>query len=257
MIYDCFTFFNELDLLEIRLNELNDVVDYFVLVEGAHTYQNKPKPFYYLENVNRFEKFNNKIIRIEIGANSFSGNAWENEFMSMGYILNGLTTANDDDFIIIGDVDEIPKKESVITAIEYKNKPCCIVTKFHYFYLNTLYWLNTHDNCNWLGSVITNYSKIDKSNPYKYIRLDRNNYEKIYGGWHYSSLGNAKNALEKINSYAHTEFSNLSEEFLQKRIDNLDDMFGRSDVGFHSFENVEDLPEYVQENINKFSKYIR
>ena len=56
-IYDCFTFFNELDLLEIRLNELNDVVDYFVIVEGKKTFQNNPKPLFLLENIDRFKKF--------------------------------------------------------------------------------------------------------------------------------------------------------------------------------------------------------
>jgi beta-1,4-mannosyl-glycoprotein beta-1,4-N-acetylglucosaminyltransferase len=62
-VYDCFTFFNELDLLEIRLNELNDVVDYFVLVESKRSFQNKPKECHYLNNKDRFEKFNHKIIQ--------------------------------------------------------------------------------------------------------------------------------------------------------------------------------------------------
>lgn len=50
MIYDCFTFFNELNLLEIRLNILNDVVDKFVLVEATKTFSGKDKPLYYEQN---------------------------------------------------------------------------------------------------------------------------------------------------------------------------------------------------------------
>ena len=56
-IYDCFTFYNELDLLEIRLNELNDVVDGFILVEAEQSHQNKSKPLFFQDNKNRYEKF--------------------------------------------------------------------------------------------------------------------------------------------------------------------------------------------------------
>ena len=61
-IFDCFRFFNELELLEIRLNLLNEVVDYFVLTESPYTISGNEKPLYYLENKERFEKFNHKII---------------------------------------------------------------------------------------------------------------------------------------------------------------------------------------------------
>lgn len=64
MIYDCFTFFNELELLELRLHELADVVDKFVLVEATKTHSNKSKPLYYWENRSRFGEFHDKIIHI-------------------------------------------------------------------------------------------------------------------------------------------------------------------------------------------------
>ena len=63
-VYDCFPFFNELELLEVRLGELYDHVDKFVIVECTETYRGKPKPLYYAENKNRFEKFSDKIIHI-------------------------------------------------------------------------------------------------------------------------------------------------------------------------------------------------
>ena len=64
MIYDCFTFFNELDILEIRLNELNQVVDKFVLVEANRTFTNQKKPLYFQENKTRYQQFLPKIINI-------------------------------------------------------------------------------------------------------------------------------------------------------------------------------------------------
>ena len=99
-VYDCFTFFNELDLLEIRLNELDDVVDYFVLVESKRSFQNKPKECLYLDNKNRFKKFNHKIIRLEIPENLFNENSWHNEKLSWNYVINGLVAANSLDLIL-------------------------------------------------------------------------------------------------------------------------------------------------------------
>jgi beta-1,4-mannosyl-glycoprotein beta-1,4-N-acetylglucosaminyltransferase len=66
MIFDCFIFFNEFELLEIRLNELNDVVDKFVLVEATKTHQGKDKPLYFEENKKRFSDFSNKMIHIAV-----------------------------------------------------------------------------------------------------------------------------------------------------------------------------------------------
>ena len=113
-VYDCFTFFNELDLLEIRLNELNDVVDYFVLVESKRSFQNKQKSCYYLDNLDRFSKFNHKIIRLEIPEDKFNNNSWDNEKLSWNYIITALDNAKSEDIIMISALDEIPKKETII-----------------------------------------------------------------------------------------------------------------------------------------------
>ena len=61
-VFDVFPFFNELDLLEIRLNVLDPYVDFFVLSEGTKDFQGSDKVLYYKENKDRFEKFNHKII---------------------------------------------------------------------------------------------------------------------------------------------------------------------------------------------------
>ena len=66
MVYDCFIFFNEIDLLEIRLNELNNVVDKFVIIEANKTFQNHHKPYYFEENKERFSQFSSKIIHIKL-----------------------------------------------------------------------------------------------------------------------------------------------------------------------------------------------
>ena len=72
MIYDCFPFFNELDLLEIRLNELSGVVDRFVLSEAELTHNGDRKPLYFNEHKDRFAKFADKIIHIIVRKDGFS-----------------------------------------------------------------------------------------------------------------------------------------------------------------------------------------
>jgi len=111
-IYDCFTFFNELDLLKIRLNELNDVVDYFVIVEATKTQTGIPKKLYFNENKDRYKSFNKKIIHIIVKdmPNIKTNSSWVLENYQRNQILRGLVDCNDNDIILISDLDEIPNK---------------------------------------------------------------------------------------------------------------------------------------------------
>ncbi|MGN1154117.1 MAG: hypothetical protein ACI4S3_08815 [Candidatus Gastranaerophilaceae bacterium] len=95
MIYDCFTFFNELDLLEIRLNILNDVVDKFVLVEATKTFTGQDKPLYYNDNKEKFSAFNAKIIHVVVDDYPSIGleTAWGYENWQRNCISRGLNNA--------------------------------------------------------------------------------------------------------------------------------------------------------------------
>lgn len=255
-IYDCFTFFNELDLLEIRLNELDSIVDYFVIVEGSKTFQNNTKPFYFLENEKQFANFKHKIIRLEIPDTNFSSDSWENEKMSWNYIKNALTDLSENDIVIISALDEIPESK-VLNDILMLNLqlPICMENEFLYYYLNTRYTTNGIDSA-WLGSYITKYKNLNKDNIYSFTS-ERQSISRIRGGWHFSFLGNEKNVYTKTNSYAHSEFNHFTEEQFKKRIETLTDPLGRDYVNFHSYMPIDKLPKYVQDNLEKYNKYIR
>src|SRR6266446_2702387 len=137
MIYDCFTFFNELELLEIRLNELDNVVDKFVLVEGTVTFTNQPKELFFKDNSHLFKKFLPKIIHIIVNdsPNVFA-NPWLIEEYQFNSILKGLTKAKKNDTILLSCVDEIPNADVIL---RYKNKPAdhkILLQKRSYYYLN-------------------------------------------------------------------------------------------------------------------------
>lgn len=108
MTYDCFTFFNELDLLEIRLNVLKDVVDRFVIVEAGETHTGKPKPFYFEENRARYAAFSDRIVYLKIAKFPEGHNAWWNENYQRNFLIEGLKDARDEDDVLISDLDEIP-----------------------------------------------------------------------------------------------------------------------------------------------------
>ena len=260
-VYDCFTFFNELDLLEIRLNELDDVVDYFVLVESKRSFQNKPKECHYLNNKDRFEKFNHKIIRLEVTENLFNENTRQNEINCWNYIITGLIAAKNNDIIMIGALDEIPKSE-IINNIKIDHKfPICVTMNLYYYYMNTCF-LHDFNKTEWHGTYITTFESLGKNNIYYSCigdglcsRIYCQNH--IYGGWHYSSLGDEKNQKLKTINFGHDTCNHLTEEFFKERIEKLEDPFGRTnEQKLHSIETLDHLPIYVQENIEKFKKLI-
>src|SRR5579863_8430750 len=109
MIYDCFTFFNELELLELRLNELAGVVDRFVIVEATKTHSGKPKPLHYRDNQARISRFHSQIIHVIVDDMPVSDDAWTLENFQRNCIVRGLTGCRPDDFILISDLDELPR----------------------------------------------------------------------------------------------------------------------------------------------------
>lgn len=122
-VYDCFTFYNELELLELRLKVMNDVVDYFVIVELDVTHRNEPKPFILADNFDRYKEYKDKIIHLkesciidydptmqyEIDGHQEGDRSIEN--YQRNCIMHGLNHCRPDDIIIVSDLDEIPNPD--------------------------------------------------------------------------------------------------------------------------------------------------
>ena len=137
MIHDCIILFNELDLLELRLNTLNEVVDHFVIAEAECSHQNKPKPLYFQENRERFKKFEDKITYIVVPAEEFTDDSWANERHQTESTFKGIESADPKDTILLGFLDEIPDPKDVK---EYHSSERGLVSnrqKFYIYYLNT------------------------------------------------------------------------------------------------------------------------
>lgn len=226
MLIDSFTFYNELDILEFRLNELNDVVDKFILVESTKTYTGNEKPLFFKENKERFQQYLDRIIHIVV-EDFDSDDAWSNEFMQRKTIHKGISQLGlqVSDLIMISDVDEIPNSQT-LELIKLNGIPDVIHSLEQDMYY---YNLSCKFDGKWYLSKICTYSTYLTTNDPQYIRTSPSTI--IHnGGWHLSYFGDIEFIKNKIRNFAHQEYNTtefLDDEHLTQSIKNGKDLYKR------------------------------
>ena len=282
MIYDCFSFFNELDLLEIRLNTLKDVVDRFVLVESTLTHTGKPKPLYYAENKSRFADFNDRITHIVVDDfplvrpdTSEREQAWVRENTQRNAIVRGLKDAKPDDILIIADLDEIPNPDVVLDVAKTitTEKRVNLFLRSYAYYLNffnasepewpcgpqLLTWRCFNSPATYEGATyyetVLSYANAEIPAASLIRALPRVNVTRN-AGWHFTSVGGITAIQKKLQSFAHTEYELIGNdpEAIEKRIRSGKGLFG-DDCFFAEPTNLY-LPKYIQENQGRFKNLI-
>jgi beta-1,4-mannosyl-glycoprotein beta-1,4-N-acetylglucosaminyltransferase len=236
-IYDCFIFNNELDLLLLRFETLYDVVDRFVIVEATSTHQRKPKPLYFRDNLDKFNKYLHKITHIvcefppELNPNA--GNDveagelyWQIERYQRNKIMDGLTECNDNDIILISDLDEIPNPEVIKN---YKSGDGIKSLEMDLFYYN----LNCKAQGKWCEAKIAPFCTVRALSPcgLRYTQAERI----LNAGNHCSYFGGVDSIIEKINNTAHREYNTdyfKNPERIKKCIENCEDIFERPNEKF-------------------------
>lgn len=213
-IYDCFTFYNEFELLELRLKELYHHVDHFVIVEANRTFQNAEKPFYFTEQMEdlRWKKYSDKIILVQVPNMPVDADAWGRERWQRDAILHGLAGAEPDDIIMIGDADEIPR----IETIEHLRTSDRSIWGFRMPLFNFRYnYMLINQDCYSVWSGAVRKKLLTSAEDFRRMRHALNDFE--YGakdamleiiehaGWHFTYLGNEEFARAKIQSFAHSE----------------------------------------------------
>jgi len=246
-------FFNELDLLEIRLNELNDVVDKFVLVESTKTHSNKSKPLCFQDNRERFTNFLNKIIHIVVDEYPDCNDSWAMENYQRDVIIKTLKEyCNDEDVVIISDLDEIPRVDLVK---KYKDADGITVfeQKLYTFYFN---YLNATEPDWKRGTRLLKFKEIgDKT--LTDIRMADGNYIKN-AGWHFTYLGGIDMVKYKIKSFAHQEYNNdyyMNNKRLITLITDGVDIFERG-YKYKTVNIDNSFPEYIVKNKEKYEYLI-
>jgi beta-1,4-mannosyl-glycoprotein beta-1,4-N-acetylglucosaminyltransferase len=216
-------FFNELDVLELRLNELNEYVDYFVIIESQKTHSGIDKDLHYQNNTDRFKSFEDKIIYVviedlpdklplhitDIDLNWYRENFQRNQIKTALMQLD----LSDRDIVLISDVDEIP---------DLSNLNLNQIVPSDDFITCEQRWFNwsfdwEFENKFWPGTQITKWSYLNKTTPQN-IRNQRYDVTKIISdglcGWHLSWFGENDKIFSKLNSFAHQEIEIVDENIL-------------------------------------------
>lgn len=252
-IYDCFTFYNELDLLDIRLQDLYDKVDYFVIVESNQTFTNRPKPFIYEENASRYAQYADKIRHIRHISSSDS-NPWVNETNQRNAIMQGVADAGPDDVIIVSDADEIPRPIAV-DLLKVNDAPvfgfrmALFNFKFNYMRITP----GEYD----FWAMAARKSVMDHVTPdqLRAARFGTGFAEIPHGGWHFGYLGDKSHLQDKARSFSHQEVNRP--EFLEQI--NIEQSIAERKEWDRTQPNryeIVALDSYFPESVKRYPKFI-
>ena len=264
-IYDCFQYFNEDHIVDLRLNILNKYVDYFVISESTKTHQGKTKKLNF--DIKNFSNFQSKIIYLvadydkKINFVNHTGGESPIEQHQRNFLIEGIKNANDEDTIILSDSDEIPDLTK-LNQIKKKKKYIAFSQKMFMYKLN----IQNVNESNWIGSKIVKKKYLKsmqelrnlKFKKYPFWRIDKVNQQIIKGGWHFSFLHHTDEIIEKIKSYSHGEFNKpdlIEKNLIEEKIKNNKDIFNRG-YKLQKIKIDKNFPKYIRENLRKLDKWI-
>ena len=277
MIYDCFQFFNELDMLKIRLNVMSPIVDKFVISEATETFSGLKKPLYYEENKEMFAEFADKIIHVVVD-DTPEGYTHDRDTFQKNAVTRGLKDCTDEDIIIFSDLDEIPNPEKIKEILKdfQEDKIYHFAQRLFYCYLNMeevsgnlLSYAGEFEGVErkkWIGSKMCSYKLLREQNlqlgELRFPERKEIGIRVEDGGWHFGYMGGhgekdiKKRVQEKVISAAHQEYN--SKHVLNQVTDQIKDgkdIFGR-DAKFIRCEIDESFPCYIREHQEELSYLI-
>ena len=289
MIIDSFLFFQELDLLEIRLEYLYPVVDKFIIIEAGQSFKGNPKDYIFEQNFKRYHKYLDKIIyhKIEDFHTSYNGLI---DFLEKSnskiykkishfiekhdyYDKNNLTyildsyhrecihialdkNCKDEDIILLSDLDEIPSFE-IVKILKRNNR----IKELSVFVQHEFqYYLNNYAKNNWFGTIVSPY-KIIKEYSLNRLRKNSGRLKVISNsGYHFTSIGNKKSIINKIENWGHQEFNHkIIIDNIEENIKNGKDIFYRLKINKNKIINIDKsiiIDERMTKILLKFEKLI-
>lgn len=283
-VYDVFMFFNEVDLLEIRLNTLNELVDKFIITEANTTQMGEPHELCFLKEKDRFAQFSDKIVYNVVDTASLSFDSqWEREIYQKNHTIPENLQIRDEDIIIFSDLDEIPNPDKVKEVISLfdDNVIYHFAQRMFYFYVN--YEDISHQllaSCGefseisasekrWLGTKMCSYKILKRYTAdglRQKERLDNRAIRIADGGWHFSYMGGSSQAAldrirEKLKAFSHAtdlnKFRYKNAVIIWWKIKRGKDLFGRK-AQFKKVEMKElEYPDFLIKNQGKYEHLIK
>ena len=269
-VYDLFLISNELDWLDIRLNELDSEVDYFIILEADSTFQEGPKALRLLEHWQDFARFHPKMIRQTVKLSEAKlpdGDTWEHErFMRNSLFDQGMAELPEHarpekgDVLLVSDIDEIPRPET-ISLLRNCAFPQRVTLRSHFYYYS-FQW--QHRGEQWAHPQATYFDGFDKTIKPEELRsgAQKSPYFELYNAaWHCSScMATLNDLVDKITSFSHKGYNHphiLDRARLLQTVRNGVDLFERKDQIYDRIDNNSDIPRYLKKNdIQEKYKYI-
>lgn len=275
MVFDCVPFFNELDILKLRMQILNPYVDRFVIEESSVTFSGEPKRMIFAENRHLFKEFEDKIRYVAVEDSPMEGvTTHERDKYQKNQLIRALSDCKEEDIIIFSDVDEIPKPETLMRIIEgfEAGKIYHLAQRMFYCFLNmeevsgNLLSITGEfpgvETRQWLGTKVCSFADIPREGIV-FLRevspTDPRSVRVADGGWHFGYMGGdgerdvAKRIGVKVQAAAHQEYN--SERYLNEAVDRLlcgEDIFGR-DAKFVRMEIDETYPVYLHQHQEEYA----
>ena len=293
-IYDCFMYFDEEMLLDLRFNILNNYVDKFILTEATYTHDGDPKKLNF--DIKKFSKFKDKIEYIVVNdppptlleinkedTENVRGeklilNGYKRDHFQRQNLQSGLKNAEPDDLILLSDLDEIPNLEK-IDIKNIKNKIICFKQKMFYYKFNLLYelipWYGSRA-CKKKNFISPQWLRDTKHKKYPLWRVDilfsKRKYNDIYyvedGGWHFTNIKSPENIQKKLLNFAHHyefELSGLKLNDIKKMIQEKKVVYDHSvdQRGYKWSGNTKlktlglsQMPKYLEENYSNYLEWL-
>ncbi len=274
MIYDCIPFFNELDILRLRMQILSPYVDKFVLEESTVTFSGEPKPMIFAEHRDMFAEFADQIIYVAVDNSPMSGvTTHERDKFQKNQLIKGMSECKPEDIIIFSDVDEIPNPNALTDLLENFDpaKIYHLAQRMFYCFLNMeevsgslLSITGEFDGVTqrqWLGTKICSFGNLPKEGIV-FLRevspKDPRSVRVADGGWHFGYMGGdgerdvAKRIGVKVQAAAHQEYN--KSRYLTEAVDRLlcgEDIFDRN-AKFVRVNIDESYPQYLREHQGEY-----
>ncbi len=293
-LFDCFMYFDEDVVLDVRLNTLDQYVDYFVIVESSFSHKGEKRDLKF--DIKNFNKFKNKIIYLvyenmpskinhinqddtdDEKSEKYILNAILRENGQRNFIIKGLIKADDNDIILISDVDEIPNLKE-IDFRNFREKLIFFNQEMFYYKFNlklpSYNWVGTR-SCKKKYLQSPQWIRNIKVRNYPFYRIDtffsKTRYSNIKfienGGWHFTNLKSPEKIMHKLRSYLHhrefdinplsiEEINNLmnhKKAIYDLTIDKKNQKIGDGNKLVKC--DLNKLPSYINENLEKFKNWI-
>ncbi|MCM1153952.1 MAG: glycosyl transferase GT17 family protein [Roseburia sp.] len=274
MIYDCIPFFNELDILKLRMHIMAPYVDKFVIEEASVTFSGEPKPLVFAGNRELFAEFADKILYVAVEDSPMSGvTTHERDKFQKNQLIRAMGECKADDIVIFSDVDEIPNPRVLMEVLSDFDD-----SKIYHFAQRMFYcFLNMEEisgnllsitgefpgvtKKQWLGTKVCRFGNLPQEGIV-YLRevspLDPASIRVADGGWHFGYMGGSgekdvsRRIGEKVQAAAHQEYN--KPRYLKEAVDRLlcgEDIFDRN-AQFVRVEIDETYPAYLRENMQEY-----